>query len=290
MTNPRTATIHDLGYQRYDGPVLGPWSAWMALFTQGLRAMFGLGRTAKAKIVPVFVLGATLLQALSQVAIASASNGQAPIRYGVFFQGALIVYVLFAAAQAPEILSRDQQHHVLPLIFTRSITRTGYTLARFSSLAASVFLMVFSALFLLYIGQIGISSDPAKTFGEMGHQIGPVLAMSCITAALLGGVAGAIAAWTPRRAYATAAIIALFLVLAAVSSGIDDLAGLSPRNAELIDPVRSLRMLCMLMFGEKNRGMETSPPLDIEVYVMCAVGAAIVGASLLHVRVRKLAV
>ena len=46
------AAIHDLGYQRYAGRRGGAVEARRALFVQGLRAMFGLGRSAKAKIVP----------------------------------------------------------------------------------------------------------------------------------------------------------------------------------------------------------------------------------------------
>ena len=38
------------------------------------------------------------------------------------------------------------------------------------------------------------------------------LLQGLLTAGLLGGIAGLIAAWTPRRAYATAAIIAVFII------------------------------------------------------------------------------
>ena len=46
------SAIHDLGYRRYDGERVGKSGSFLALYTQGLRAMFGLGRPAKAKIVP----------------------------------------------------------------------------------------------------------------------------------------------------------------------------------------------------------------------------------------------
>jgi ABC-2 type transport system permease protein len=196
----------------------------------------------------------------------------------------------FAAAQAPEIFSRDQQHQILPLIFTRSVTRNSYATARLGALVASLFLVVLASTFLLYIGQIGIAADPVRRFGEMGHQIWSVLAISAITAALIGGVSGAIAVWTPRRAYATAGIIAIVLVLSATSLAIDNLAGMTMRQAELIDPVRLLRMLGMLLFGETDRGMETQPPLDIAVYIACALGAAALGALLVQLRVRRLQV
>ena len=50
--------IHDLGYRHYDGPRLGRAAIIRALGWHSLRSAFGIGRGAKAKIVPVitFVL------------------------------------------------------------------------------------------------------------------------------------------------------------------------------------------------------------------------------------------
>ena len=46
-----------------------------------------------------------------------------------------------------------------------------------------------------------------------------------LTAGLLGGVASLVAAWTPRRAYATAGIIALFIIPRASSRLLTSLTG-----------------------------------------------------------------
>ena len=51
------SVIHDIGYQRYTGPRLGRGAVFGALYVHGLRAAFGLGRTAKAKIFPWLVVG-----------------------------------------------------------------------------------------------------------------------------------------------------------------------------------------------------------------------------------------
>ena len=48
-----TGVIHDLGYQHYDGPRLGRPAIVRALAWHSLRSAFGLGRGARAKIVPV---------------------------------------------------------------------------------------------------------------------------------------------------------------------------------------------------------------------------------------------
>ena len=57
-TESRTGgVIHDIGYQRYTGPRLGRRHIVGALYVHGLRAAFGLGRSAKAKIFPWLIVG-----------------------------------------------------------------------------------------------------------------------------------------------------------------------------------------------------------------------------------------
>lgn len=285
--NEETA-IHDLGYQHYDGPRDGARGAWGAMFAQGLRAMFGLGRTAKAKVVPVFVIVVTLLQVLAALFAASVSQGQIPVRFTNVFEGSVLLYVLFIAAQAPELLSRDQQHRVLPLILTRAISRQGYATARLTSILTALFILVFGSQFLLYIGEIGLAADPVAEFGIHGDHFWPALGLSTLVSVAIGGIGAAVSAWTPRRAYATAAIIGLFLVLTAVSTGLSDLAGLSSRSAELIDPIRTLRTLAYLLFGETNRGLELNPPMHIAAYIGLAAAFCLFGLLLLQLRLRRL--
>ncbi|MFN9308358.1 MAG: ABC transporter permease, partial [Gemmatimonas sp.] len=112
------STIHDLGYRRYDGEREGARGAFRALFWQGFRAMFGLGRPMKTKAVPVFVSVVTMLPALASVAASGATQGQLPITYANVIGAQALLFLLFSAAQAPEMLCRDQQHRVLPLLFT----------------------------------------------------------------------------------------------------------------------------------------------------------------------------
>jgi ABC-2 type transport system permease protein len=280
--------IHDLGYRRYDGPREGARGAWGAIFSQGLRAMFGLGRSAKSKAVPVFVIVISLLQSLGALLAASVTSGSVPVRYSTVFERSVFLYALFIAAQAPEVLSRDQQHRLLPLVLTRATTRRGYASARLAAVFTAVFLLVFGCNFVLYLGEIGLSADPVATFQKIGDHFFPVLGISSLTALALGGIGTAVSAWTPRRAFATAAIIGLFLVLAAVSSGLSDLAGLSSRSAELIDPIRTLRTLSLMLFGETNRGFDLQPPMDIGVYVGLMFGLSAFGVLLLELRLRRL--
>ncbi len=285
-TTTDVTTIHDLGYRRYAGSRVGAAGAWRALYVQGLRTVFGLGRPLKAKILPAFVLLATLLPALALLAASSASQGALPIRYATILLPQMILFVLFTAAQAPELFSRDQQHRVLPLLLTREITRMSYATARLGALTTALFLLVLAPLLLLYIGEVGVASDPAAVFDKMGTRIGPVFAQAVITSLVLGCIGAALTIWTSRRAYATASVIGLFLTTTAISVGIDDLVGVSKRVAELVAPIRSLSMIAFLLFGETTRGMELDPPGSIWTYLgtLLAISAAAAAAFVARVR------
>ena len=54
-----SSVIHDIGYQRYTGPRLGRAAVFGALYIHGLRAAYGFGRSAKAKIFPWLVSGSS---------------------------------------------------------------------------------------------------------------------------------------------------------------------------------------------------------------------------------------
>ena len=282
------STIHDLGYRRYDGPRVGKSGSFLALYTQGLRAMFGLGRPAKAKIIPVLAVGAVFLSALGALMVASMTKGQTPIRYGQVIGGQFLMFVLFLAAQIPEVVSRDQQHRVLPLLFTRDVTRQWYVTARFAAIFTAVFGVAFAPLLLLYVGEIGVATDPGAAFGTVRGRIWPILELCTLCALAMTGLCGALAAWTPRRAYATAAIFGTFLLLKAISTGVAALTGANARLAELIDPLGSLRTMSLVLFDETTRGIELDPPLALSTYVLMMIALGVGGFLLLSWRVRRI--
>lgn len=281
-------TIHDLGYRRYEGAREGVRGAWRALFAQGFRAMFGLGRPLKSKAMPAFALAATMLPCLAT--LAAATKGQLPIMYGNLIESQLILFVLFAAAQAPEVISHDQQHRVLPLILTRDVTRDVYASARIAAVLCALLVVCAAPLLLLYIGEIGIAVDPATAFAKMGPKAGPVLMQATLTAWVIGAIGAAMASMTARRAYATASIIGVFLVAAAVAIGLDDLAGVSADISGFIDPLRSLHKMALMLFDEKNRAMEVAAPPPLWMFVALALSLGAAGVLATFWRLRRVRV
>lgn len=215
-------SIFDLGYQAYDGPRLGRRSAVLALFMQTIRACFGIGRGTRAKIAPFALAGLAVLPAVLAVGIAAlaaqagrsavALEEASPINYQSYNGIVGLLIMLFCAAQAPELFGRDQRYGVLPLFFSRVLTRTDYAIAKVGGLIVALLVVELAPYLILFVGRVLVAIDPATGLGAEIGVVPRFLGQGLLVAGLLGGLSGVIAAWTPRRAFATAAIIALSII------------------------------------------------------------------------------
>ena len=216
-----SGSIYDLGYQGYHGPRVGRPAVAIGLLAQTLRAAYGIGRGGRAKIVPFLMLGLAVLPAVLAVGIsalaaqagaAGALDEASPIRHDTYQNLTSTLVMLFCAAQAPELFGRDQRYGVLPLYFSRVLTRIDYTLARAGGLFLAIFIISVVPQVILSLGAILVAPDPLTGLQKDLPDVPRYLLVALLSSALLGGVATVIAAWTPRRAYATAAIIAVFII------------------------------------------------------------------------------
>lgn len=202
--------IHDIGYQRYDGPRLGRRHIVGALYLHGLRAAFGLGRSAKAKIFPWLIIGTVGAVAAVLIAI-RAQTGQVMLTYPGFPESLTILIIFFCAIVAPELASRDLHSGVLPLYFARPLRRGDYALAKLAALVSATFLMLAVPLTLMFAGAAFTLPDISAVWTEFGDYL-PGLAYAAVHAVVFASLALLIAAVVKRRAVAAGAIVAVFLL------------------------------------------------------------------------------
>jgi ABC-2 type transport system permease protein len=209
---PAAGVIHDLGYRRYDGPRLGRLQVIRALYWHSLRSSFGIGRGAKAKIIPIIAFIIICLPAIVS-AISIDRGGQRLYPYDTYlFPVRVLVMTIFIAAQAPELVSRDLRSHVLPLYFARQMRRLDYPIAKIAAFITACLVMLEVPLVILYVGTI------AQEKGiHAGHNIWletrafiPGLLVGLMWAILLATVSLFLASLTGRRAYATGMIAIYF--------------------------------------------------------------------------------
>jgi ABC-2 type transport system permease protein len=233
-----TGAIYDLGYRGYDGPRLGRRAALATLFWSSLRAAFGLGRSGRSKVVPWGLSAIMLVPAAVAGAIqALAPGGLSPFNYDNYLWDLQPILALFVAAQAPELVSSDQRNHVLSLYFSHALARSDYALAKFGAMAAALFIVALAPLLVILLASILASSDVAAAAGDQLGNLPQIVGAPLIYAVPLAALGMAIASFTPRRAYATGAIIAVFLVTAAVGGILAEAGrGRMSEVAPLINP------------------------------------------------------
>ncbi|HET7581275.1 MAG TPA: hypothetical protein VFL75_00805 [Candidatus Limnocylindria bacterium] len=288
-----TGAIYDLGYRGYDGPRLGRGAAVATLFWWSLRAAYGLKRSGRAKIVPWGIAALLLAPAGVSVAVAAlAPQAPSPFSYDNFLWNTQILLAIFVAAQAPELVSSDQRNRVLSLYFSHALQRSDYALAKLGALTAAVFGLALAPMLVLFIGRILLAADVVQAFGDEIDRLPEVLLTPLIYAVPLAALSLAIAAYTPRRAYATGAIIAVFIVGAAIAGimGNSLRAGPLREASQLINPMVPLDGTRTLLFG----GSIPESPVEGIGYPLAAFGLewlaiAVVGAGVVWWRYRRVA-
>ncbi|GGT67839.1 MULTISPECIES: ABC transporter permease [Streptomyces] len=206
---PETTRIHNIGYRNYDGPRLGRAYARRALFSQSLRGAYGLGRSAKSKVLPMILFAVMCVPALIIVAVAVVTK--APklaieyTQYAIYLQ---LVIAIYLAAQAPQSVSRDLRFRTVPLYFSRPIDRVDYVLAKYGAMASALFILTAAPLLILFIGSLLAKLD----FATQSKLFGQGLVSVALLSLLFGGIGLVMAALTPRRGFGVAAVIAVMVI------------------------------------------------------------------------------
>jgi ABC-2 type transport system permease protein len=216
-----TGSIFDLGYRGYEGPRLGRRHAVYALFVYSLRSAYGIGRSGRAKIIPIGLAVLATLPAVISIGVRAFAaqagagaevEGINPIRYDSYYGYISTIVMLFVAAQAPELLGRDQRYNVLSLYFSRALLRIDYAVAKGAAFATAILILILIPQVVIFVGLVISNADVVAALGDNVGSLAPVLAVAATIALLLGSIGLAVSAFTPRRAYATAAIMAIFIV------------------------------------------------------------------------------
>uniref|UniRef100_A0AAU2V634 ABC transporter permease subunit n=1 Tax=Streptomyces sp. NBC_00003 TaxID=2903608 RepID=A0AAU2V634_9ACTN len=220
-TDSAQTQIHNIGYRNYDGPRLGRAYARRSLFSQSLRGAYGLGRSAKSKVLPMLLFAVMCVPAAIMVAVAVATKANdLPVqytRYAIFLQA---VIGLFIAAQAPQTVSRDLRFKTVPLYFSRPIERLDYVLAKFAAMTSALFIITGAPLVILYVGALLAKLD----FADQTKGFAQGLVSVALLSLLFGGLSLVIAALTPRRGFGVAAVIAVLTVSYAAVSAVQAIA------------------------------------------------------------------
>lgn len=292
-SSEQRGAIHDIGYRHYDGPRLGERYIQRSLYLETFKGAFGLGRSARSKVMPLLLLAVMTFPALVMAVIPSVTGArELPVGYSQYLFNVQVVIAIFVGSQAPVVVSRDLRFRVVSLYFSRPLHRVRYVQAKYAALATALFVLLALPLTVMFLGAL-LAELP------LGEQLPPYLrgvAAALLYAAVLAGIGLVIAAFTPRRGLGVAAVVAVLLVLsgiramvAALGMEFDQLT--LAEYAGLISPFTLVDGTVTLIGAESSLG-EAGPPGGPGALVFPGLALALVAAcyTALTARYRKVSV
>jgi ABC-2 type transport system permease protein len=228
-------TVFDIGYQSYTGVRDGAGRARKAVYKDGLRAALGLGRGARAKILPWFFLSVLSAIALVMELIAGAldriGGPGAAARAGLpshsDYNGiASIIMFVFAAVVGPELLCRDNHDGVINLYLVRPLTGSDYIASRWAAFMTVMTVAAILPQIILFLGLCGGDPKPGEYFAAHWMDIPRFIASGIAMAAYTTTLALLTASFTSRRAYASVFLVGLFIITTPFTVGLaEEVAG-----------------------------------------------------------------
>ncbi|MGZ4592969.1 MAG: ABC transporter permease [Actinomycetes bacterium] len=285
--------IHDLGYRHYDGPRLGRAHIARALLLESAKGAYGLGRSARSKIMPMLLLGAICLPALIIAAIAAVTKAdELPASYTSYVLNVQILVMIYVAGQAPASVSRDLRFRVMSLYFSRPLQRIDYVVAKYVAMTTALFLFMALPLTILFAGAL-LAKLP---IGEQLPDYLRSLASALLVALVLAGIGLVIAAVTPRRGLGVAGIIAVLAILAGVQGAVQAIAVDQKQDAVagyagLLSPFTLVDGVQHALLGA-DTVLPEGPPGTIGALVFLAATVLVVGGcfGVLVLRYRKVSI
>ncbi len=285
-----TGAIHDIGYRHYDGSRLGASYIRRSLYVDTLRGAFGLGRSARSKVMPLLLLAVMVLPAVT-MGIVTGYFGleELPIGYTSYYLSFQVVITIFVASQSPAAMSRDLRFRIAPLYFSRPLSRQQYVQAKYAAMATAIFVLTALPITLLFVSAL-LAELP---LGEQVPDFLRALGGAVVLAALLAGIGLMVAALTPRRGLGVAAVVGVLLVLSGIQATVRALADefgtdAAAGYAGLISPFTMVDGVMAGPFGAES-GVLHGPADALASAVFCVVVVLLVVACYagLVVRFRK---
>ncbi|RKS76137.1 ABC-2 type transport system permease protein [Actinomadura pelletieri DSM 43383] len=286
-----TSTIHDIGYRHYDGRRNGRAYVIRSLYVHNLRAAFGLGRPVRAKIMP-FVLAALMLlpAAGSVAAFAFTKQEDALIPYASYANLMQVIVAIFLATQAPVLASREVRFHVVPLYFSRPVGHLDFVLAKGAAMATALLALLAVPVTVLYVG--GLVTKAPDSSRQLLDYLGGLV--GCVLYALvLAAIGMVVAAFTPRRGFGVAAVIAAYMVPTAVATAVQGIAEAETNFTlqgwmGLLAPFNLVDIVQVRLLGAETSSPGIAPGVTGGLVALALCAAIVLGSiAVLYRRFRK---
>ncbi len=205
------ARIYSRGYRRYEGERTGVVGSVTSLIRHSIRHALGLGRSARFKVLPFFIIVIAYLPAaaiVGAVALFPIDPSDFLPTYAEYYGFVTAAIYLFAGLVGPQLLCSDRRTGLLGVYLAAALNRPLYLVGK----AVAVFLLLLLVTLgppLLLLVSLSLQSLGPDGFIEWIRVFMRILASSMVLGLLFMAVSLAVAATTDRTMIASAAVLAI---------------------------------------------------------------------------------
>ena len=215
------AQIYERGYRRYEGERTGVPGAVKTLVAHSVRAVLGLGRSARHKIMPIAVIGFAFVPAVVFIGVAALLPGDLEEgflpSYAEYYGFVSAALFLFTAFVAPELLCTDRRTGMLGVYLASPLDRTSYLLGKTIAITSILAIVTIGPPLLLLIALSLEEAGPA-TWGEGFSLAFRIIVAGGLMSAYFAAISMAVSATTDRKGAATATTLGLLIGSSAVTN------------------------------------------------------------------------
>jgi len=281
----RFGEVYDRGYAHYEGPRLGRRHAIWALIVYSVKRALGIKKSWTAKVIPIILYVGVSLPVIVGIGIRAFLPSAKVLQYPTFFGLIFTIEGIFVATVAPEMLCGDRRENVLPLYFSRAITRLDYLVAKLIATAILTLTISFVPALILWLGFQLLEKYPLTAMWHHLGDLGHIAVAGTLIAFYLGAGGLTIASFTGRKSVAVAVTIILFLsstVLAqalfhAVSSGIR-------RYFVFISTPQTVIGLVNGLFNTRSDPMVSAANFSVWIYIIAMSAVVLIGCAIMYWR------
>lgn len=279
--------VFDRGYQRYQGERLGRSHAVRALILYSMKRGLGIKKKWTAKITPILLYSIAYLPAIVITAIISFFPTETGLGYGSLYGFLDFVILIFAASVAPEMLCDDRRENVLPLYFSRPMSRLDYLLSKISAMAILMATLVFGPALMLFMGRTLTADNPASWFINNLDEVVRIFAYGTLLSAYYAAIGLMIATFTTRKGIAAAIMIVGVIIVSGFVSGLYFAIDHSAANFLIyLNPFEVLDATRAWVFGTTLNANSMAGEVDMPGYTygLAIVVVLAIAAAIMHRR------
>lgn len=279
--------VFDRGYQHYDGQRLGRGHAIWALTTYSMKRALGIKKGISAKIIPILLYLAVLVPVIVAIGVRGFLPQAEFIDYAGFFGLSFLIEGIFVATIAPEMLCGDRRENVLPLYFSRAITRLDYLLAKLAATATLTLTVSLVPVAILWLGNQLLEDAPLAAMRNNLGDLGRIVIVGVLIAFYLGAIGLMISSFTGRKSIAVGIIVFGFLMTEAFANALlygANITGTWQRVIVFFSPTATATGLATRMWNVEGDPITSTIGLPAAAYGAVMLGVVLICGVVMYLR------